>query len=356
MSAILAKFLIEINNNLRDINATLNTGIDKSTWAGIQEIVRTGTASRFFPIGSRITVTETTFGTQQYDVVAHDYYRSAYDDNAHTMTLMRRDLIQPIQYGVPQALFVADKDYAPGTYYFIVRNSVDKWAKGNYQFTLTKTYPKGAQLVIDGTSTAGALTTLTVKTYADSYSDSPIESAPITAGSSGVLIGTEGVELNNIYRVAHFSNNYKTSGVRQYLNSASPDVAQTWIPVSEYDRQPSWNKDGGFAGYISDLPADLYNVIGKTTIHTDGGVIKDYIFLPSKEDIFDGGFPFFRNGDQSDRAKTTINASKAWWLRTPKADDETGCRVYCADTSGALASYPANTDGLCACAPCFNIM
>ena len=82
-----------MNENLSKIANALAMDMDISTWAGIQKAVRVGVAPDLIPVGTQLAVDHSVYGTHLYDVVAHNYFKSAHDKNAHTMTLMCHDAL-----------------------------------------------------------------------------------------------------------------------------------------------------------------------------------------------------------------------------------------------------------------------
>ena len=94
-----------MNEHLSNIAEALDSQIDVSTWSGVQKAVRTGIAPELFPIGSSFVVEHTTYGQLQFDVVAHDHFKNAYDSDSHTMTLMCHTSLPRIQFDRPEAFY-----------------------------------------------------------------------------------------------------------------------------------------------------------------------------------------------------------------------------------------------------------
>ena len=135
-----------MNENLAKIANAIASDIDTSTWAGIQKAVRAGVAPDLFPIGTQLPVNH---GGKQYlyDVVAHDYFKSAHDKNAHTMTIMCHDVMDKLQFDAREAFYCFEDEegaeLGEGTYNFTLANTYGSWEKGTYQFTLTSSVPVG---------------------------------------------------------------------------------------------------------------------------------------------------------------------------------------------------------------------
>lgn len=328
----------EMNENLSKIANALSSDIDISTWAGIQKAVRIGVAPDLIPVGTQLLVTHSVFGDMLYDVVAHNYYKSAYDENAHTMTLMCHDQIGVVQFDSAEAFYYAESELPAGTYNVTLNEEYSSWLPGTYQFTLTKSLPVGGQLCINGASNV-PMTERFVTSYASRSVTSASESAAITIGKGGTSLGSFGIELNNIRRVPYGSNNYKESAVRQFLNSAS-ELGKVWSPQTKFDRPPSWVNN--LAGFVGGLDDEFFAVIGKVIVpcvandiyeSPDSTVVKgtkytvsDNFYLASQTEIFgttsgtaDGSvlFPYYKGAVNADRIKYRSGSATGWRSRSP---------------------------------------
>lgn len=326
--------------SLARIAGALGAKGDMSTWEGIQRAVKAGVAPQIFPIGYQFTVSHNVYGDMVYDVVAHDYFKSAYDANAHTMTLMSHELLPYIMYDMREAFYYAESELSAGTYNFKVSSSYLSWEAGTYQFTLSQALPKGGQLTIDGTSGA-SLTSCNVKVYANSTTTATTETVSITAGSAGTSLGALNKELNHIHRVVYGSNNYKESAIRQFLNS-SATAGKAWVPQTKFDRPPSWMSST--AGFINGLSSDFLTVVGKVIVHCSSNntyespdstvskderyTVVDKFYLPSMMEIFGTStnttmadnsvlFPYYKGATDADRIKYRDGIPDYWWTRTP---------------------------------------
>lgn len=359
---------------LDKIAGALGAKIDLSSWEGIQKAVKSGLAPELLPVGTQLMVSHDTYGDMVYDVVAHDYLKSKRDANAHTMTLMSHDVVADVQYDEAEAFFCANTLLRAGTYNFILPNTSGSWAAGSYQFTLTVDVPVGGQLCIDGHPNA-TLNTLKVVVYASRTSTTATESVPITSGNAGVSLGTFGVELNHVHRVAYGSNNYKESAVRQFLNSSAA-AGSVWTPQTKFDRPPSWSATR--AGFVRGFDDDLLAVIGEVIVpcstnavyespdsSTTKGTtytVADKFYLSSQKEILgealrtiDDGttmFPYYAGVTNTDRIKYEKGVACHWWLRTPLSNSaNVNSRISLAGND--TDSYVFNVVGI---APCFTIV
>lgn len=357
-----------MNENLAKIANALASDIDLSTWAGIQKAVRTGVAPDLIPIGTQLAVNHSVYGERLYDVVAHNYFNSAHDKNAHTMTLMCHDVIASLQYDAPEAFYCADSELPAGTYNFTIPTSFGAWSAGTYQFTTTGALPKGGQLAlsVDGNT---PLESQYVVRYESNSAINQTTQYVISLGNGGTSLGTFGVELNHTHRVAFGSNNYKESAIRQFLNS-SATLGSIWKPQTKFDRRPSWSSSvAGFAGGFDDV---LLSVIGEvivpcaanntyespdsTTAKGEPYTVTDKFYLASQTEIFGGAtsivvdntvlFPYYDGATNADRIKySTTSSAVHWWLRS---NDPWGAlHLRTVNSDGGLGSNLAhNTNGV----------
>ena len=325
--------------NLDKIAGALGSKIDLSSWASVQKAVRLGLAPELLPIGTQLVVSHDTYGDMLYDVVAHDYFKSEGNDNAHTMTLMCHDLLPGLMYDMREAFYYAESELPAGTYNFTISSSYLSWTEGTYQFTLTKALPAGGQLTIDGSSTA-ALTSYNVKSYVDRTTGNAIETVAITTGDGGTNLGTMGRELNHIHRIAYGSNNYKESAIRQFLNSSAA-AGSVWNPQTKFDRPPSWLKN--IAGFVSGLDNDFRSIIGEVIVPCSANnryeapdstvakgekyTVTDKFYLASQIEIFGTSsdtnaddsvlFPYYEGATNADFIKYQDGSPVNWILRSP---------------------------------------
>ena len=376
-----ASQLDTMNEHLKAIATALamdlDVGMDISTWEGIQRAVRLGVAPYLIPVGTQLEVNHSVYGTHRYGVVAHNYFKSAHDKNAHTMTLMCHDIIARVQFDAPEAFYYADTTLPKGTYNFTLSSNYSSWEAGTYQFTLWEDVPAGGQLVISGQSNA-PLTSMVVKSYGGKGWAEPIESSPIYKDANGTSLGTLGVELNHVQRVSYGSNNYKESAIRQFLNSsASP--GRVWTPQTKFDRPPSWSTgETGIAGFMMGLDEDFLSVVGEVVVpcaanntyeSPDSTIIKggkytitDKFYLASQKEIFGNNsdsvaddsvlFPYYGSADATDRIKYREGTMGNWWTRTPYS--WSGGGVLSVNSTGTLNSdFALYNSG---CSPVCNIV
>ncbi len=363
-----------MNEHLATIANALCSDMDITTWAGIQKAVRIGVAPALIPVGTQLVVKHSVYGEMLYDVVAHNHYKSAYDKNAHTMTLMCHDQIFATLFDSSEAFYYADNGLPAGTYNFTLESVYSSWAAGTYQFTLTKALPKGAQLGINGNADM-AMTARRVIAYSNGTTTTATEDCAITIGNSGTSLGTFGVELNHTHRVSHGSNNYKESAIRQFLNSTSA-AGSVWTPQTKFDRPPAWVNS--LAGFASGLDSDFLSRVGvvivpcaanktyespdSTTAKNEAYTVADKFYLASQKEIFgtssdsvdDGSvlFPYYDNATNANRIKYRDGSAAGWWTRSTYPWHSTSVQVVTSD--GTLYNHGAlHTTG---CSPVCTIV
>lgn len=345
-----------INGHLKTIANTLGYETDVSTWEGIQKAVRSGVAREMFPVGSQFNIYHSVYEGQTYEVVAHDYFKSNHDENAHTMTLMCRDVYPAMQFDSREAFYYADSPLEPGTYHFSIPEIYGAWAKVSYQFTLTQRLPQGGQLCLQDNAES-PMTSQFVTVFSSRTSTTPIETVRVSMGNAGTNLGTFGVELNHTHRIAYGSDNYKESAIRQFLNS-SGNAGSVWNPQTKYDRPPSWvNSTEGFLKgldprFLSTIgsvivPCSANNVFespDSTVTKGEKYTVVDKFYLASQMEVYgtsvgsvvDGStlLSYYKDATNVERIKCRDDVPAGCRLRTPV--DAIGNNVRLIHTDGSL--------------------
>ena len=166
----------------------------------------------------------------------------------------------------------------------------------SYQFTLTKPVEKGGRLA--GCYGAPNQAPSSWKVY--SYGKNGItlnETVDVTVGSSGTNLGTipydsRSGNLNSMQEMAYGWNRWKTSALRQYLNSNKPKE-QWWTPQDQWDICPDQlaTKDGFLCGMPEQMLSSLKKVKVSTfanTVNDEGteDITYDYVIIPSMEQMY----------------------------------------------------------------------
>lgn len=351
----------EMNQHLARIASAVGSHVDISTWGGIQKAVRAGIAPDVLPIGTQLKVSHSYYGDHLYDVVAHDYFKSVHNENAHTMTLLSHDVLDQVIFDNGEAFYCADSDMPIGTYNYTLESSYSDWPAGTYQFSTDKIIPKGSHFTFFSTMGLGMVGN-SVHVYAAPGSSALYADYKITSGNDGTRLGTLGKELNHAQRVAYGSGNYKESAIRQFLNSPSPTFSW-WKPQTKFDRYPYTAPTFGFmSGFDDEFLACVGKVIvpcaannayessDSTTKLGEQYTVSDYFYLASQVEIFgistDTGvdssivFPYFEDAIGADRIKYSSGAAAGWLTRSASSWSASGVRIVQAD--GNVNHYGAN--------------
>jgi len=307
-----------------EVKRTVGMGlIDVDSWDIVQQIVRDGNASKYFNVGDQFIVP---YKSVNYvaDVIGINHDIPTDVTKTHSLTLQFHDCLLNAQFSNSQALYYATAGLAAGTYYFT-------YSGVNYQFTLTSPVPAGGQLAFPWVYNTEILTTKIVS-YASKLATAPIESISIIIGGAG----TQLIELNHMDRCRYGSNNYKDSGIRQWLNSN--DEAFVWQSKTNYDRPSTYETKGFLKLLDPDLVAVLGSVnkqVARNTVNESGGqdTFSDKIFLLSRKEIYGANegvvigesvYPYYSQfaAAVTDaavpwRIKYLTGSPRYWWLRSP---------------------------------------
>lgn len=200
------------------------------------------------------------------------------------------------QFSPAQALFQSDSPLAAGTYHFTVANaSADSGDNGKtYQFTLSEDLAAGKQIRKTNSATASISAPGALKIYANGAATEPDATLSVTEGNGGTDLGTTdgSGDLNHFSRINYGHNRWKTSALRQFLNSDKA-AGLWWSAQEKWDVMPAYatTKDGFLKGYDPTIIAHMKPTkitTGKNTV-TDGGgvdVTIDRVFPASLEQMY----------------------------------------------------------------------
>lgn len=369
----------------------LSSAID--SWKNVPKIIRNGFGPKVLPVGSRLTVAHSEYGSIALDVAAHNHNKKPGDPDAPTMTLLMHHCIYGLQIDKSELLWAntGDSALAAGAYNFTLykgSNGGKTYEDGTYQFTTTKPIPAGGGWTHNkvGVWYANAadykpenITSGTVTTY-DSAGTVLESGLAVTAGNGGTALGTASNAkadcvntigtFNSIMRRAYGSNNWAESAARQWLNSSAA-ANSWWQRQTIFDMVPSYaNK----AGFLAGLDPDFVDALGAVDITTSRNTIyemgdtlggsyttRDKLFLTSMTEIGLGSnnsvaegsvLPLYDGATQTDRIKydqAAQTTARYWWLRSPNPWSANNVRIV--NPSGALNNGNA-TDGSGLAAAC----
>lgn len=276
-----------------------------TNWDDIGILAGAGNASRVFNIGDLIHEPwkDTANGDKAYDNPWRvNHFSDEEDINGNTISGMwiQTKYTHPfgVQFSHQRAFLACPDGLAAGTYHF---SFAEAWGTNvktgiSYQFTLTKAVEKDGRIA--GCYGAPNQAPGNWKVY--SYGADGItlnETVAVTTGSAGTNLGSlkstarQG-NLNCTQEMAYGNNRWKTSALRQYLNS-NQTKGNWWKPQDAWDIAPDQlaTKDGFLCGMDEELLRNIVPVKTTTYANTvnDGGgadVTYDKIIIPSPEQMY----------------------------------------------------------------------
>lgn len=285
--------------------AQTNIAHSNMDWNSVQTIVADGAGEKAFAIGTQLmedwkdTADNNKVYTFPWQV---NHFEDVTLENGEIMPGMWLQTHYTLPFGIQfshqRAFLTCPEGLSAGTYHFdFAKASGNNVKPGiSYQFTLTKPVEKGGRLA----GCYGAPDTAPTSWKVYSYGANGVtlnETANVTVGSSGTDIGTIPYEkrngnINSIQEMAYGWNRWKTSALRQWLNSNKPK-GQWWTPQDAWDICPDQlaNKDGFLCG----MPEQMLNSLKKVKVSTfastlnDEGVediTYDYVIIPSIEQVY----------------------------------------------------------------------
>lgn len=270
MSAIEAKYLIDMNKKLNSIKEIMTVQIKYNDWTDIQRIVNKGIGGDVFPIGTIITVPHAEFGNITFIVADHD--SSNYNFNGrHVMTLISKNTFN---LGFPQSY-----PYEYGYFYQEATNmylelpkAIGKWEAGFYNMPQTgggesKLFIKsninsnliGAESV--SVKDGEKINTRTVQYY------SGIDDPPYHYEGYYIFVTINEFIANGI-SFGYTANNY--NNFLKYMNNTSDKILNDIILTGN----PYFTIDNTIGNFYNGFNDDFKNVVcGRTS--------RDKFFIPS---------------------------------------------------------------------------
>ena len=363
---------ISIGTTLSPSGVSITGHIKDVDWLAVRRDVRSGNAPTKYPVG---TVLYDNFDSETgtaFQVVGYDKHFDPVMTSAgytHSMTLCELKLDDVITFDAPEAFLYLETELPAGTYKFTIPN-YDSTYGGNktYYFSTEHTVPVGGQIVMNwpynetpqsvstyagGSSTTAIESGLTLSEWVDGTSPDAVDIGTI-AGPSTQAGASEYGQMNHIHRARYGSNNYKQSGIRQYLNSNSAGNTW-WTPQTVFDRP---YKSSSSAGKLTKINQKLVNIMvtptitskangcfettsidGTTfTLSTDYSISTDKVFLLSPMEVnlsadtsVGSVLDYYVNATDGDRIKNRASNNTAyhWWVRTPSSSSANSSRrVY----------------------------
>lgn len=284
--------------------AQTNITHSNMNWGNVQAIVADGAGEKAFAIGTQLIEKWTdTAESKEYDMpwqVTHFEDVTLEDGEIVPGMWLQTHYTLPfgVQFSHQRAFLACPNGLEAGTYHFDFARTWGENVKPgiSYQFTLTKPVEKGGRLA--GCYSAPDTAPSSWKVY--SYGKDGItlnETVDIIVGSGGTNLGTfqyntRSGNLNSMQEMAFGLNRWKTSALRQWMNSNKPK-RKWWTPQDAWDICPDQltSKDGFLCG----MPEEMLNSLKKVKVVTYANTVNDeraeditydYVTIPSLSQMF----------------------------------------------------------------------
>lgn len=291
---------------VKALNIIAQNGISHQSmdWQKVRTLIANGVGESAFAIGTQLIEKWTdTADSKEYDMpwqVNHFEDMTLEDGEVVPGMWLQTHYTLPfgIQFSHQRAFLACPDGFSAGTYNFDFAKAWGNNVKPgiNYQFTLTKPVEKGGRLA--GCYEAPDQAPSNWKVY--SYGKDGItlnETVNVTVGSGGTNLGTipydsRSGNLNSVQEMAYGWNRWKTSALRQYLNSTKPK-GQWWTPQDQWDICP--DQLAGKDGFLRGMPEEMLNCLKKVKVVTYANIVNDegaeditydYVTLPSLSQMF----------------------------------------------------------------------
>lgn len=363
-----------------------------SGWDGFRNLVRSGTASSLYPIGTELYETWGDNTSNAWIIV--DYDNSDYMDPdltalgyTHNVILMEKNINQLASFEDKQSLLVTTQNLPAGTYYITIPAGTGNSHTGGRDRLFTSTA---------GLSDAGQLTWtwkyLTdnpgkVQGYASAYGSTQAFNVSTSRSISGTHLGTLKIAMTDpdgSYGPLNFwtrcsgdttysgSNNYYQSSLRQWINATT--ATEWWNPGCVFSRLwSSYNLPGKLYSLNSDMksvlatptiPCRTNNTfetgeIGGTPFALDTAyTVRDKMFIPSHTELganisgvptIGSTWSYFSTGASTKRIRTYNGTATTYWLRSPKLTSSTILYVVDPENMSEKEASMTPTGVVCAC-------
>lgn len=263
---------VNIGDLLKQI-ATVQTGtVDVSSWTKIRNLRKSGLAEKVLTVGDIIDDTWTDVAApKEYPYQWHVAdFQPIELQNGDTEASMLVQAHWAHPFGVQfshQRAFLACPDGLPvGSYYFTIESAWGNNVKAGdiVCFKTTKVVPAGGRVSGCYGAPDQAKANWRIYTHsADGKTQIETITPTFTKTDSATNLGTQHLNkregnLNSTQEMAYGWNRWKTSALRQYLNSEAAKGAW-WTAQDEWDVAPDQLKDK--AGFLSGCSADFLSAL-----------------------------------------------------------------------------------------------
>lgn len=275
-----------------------------SAWKQISGLVKNRYAQKIFDYGDQFIEKWTdTAGAVEYEYPWRvNHFENIELENGEVVPGMylQAHYAHPfgVQFSNARAFLACPDGLSAGTYNVMLGADWGSNVKANtyWSFTLTQDVSSGGRLAgFIGMPDVSTSSWKVISYAADGITK--IETVSVESGQNGTDLGTlqygtRNGNLNSMQETAYGWNRWKTSAIRQYLNSDQPK-GKWWTPQDEWDIAPEQlaTKDGFLCGLPDDMKQAIKTVKNTTYTNTvqDGGtadITYDKVFLPSLEQMY----------------------------------------------------------------------
>lgn len=323
----------QITKNKEDIAALkgyITEAVIPTTWGAVVSTIKTGLHREMYAIGDKFTSIwkDLNADMKEYD---NPWRINHFQDGAE---LKNGELIngmwlqtqyaqlKGVQFSHPRAFLRCPNGLVPGTYYFTIEsNWGDNVKAGDVVcFTLAKDVPVGGR--ISGCHGAPDRVKNNWRIYSYSADGktvietvTPTFAVPETGTNLGIQKNSSrNGNLNSTHEMAYGWNRWKTSAIRQYLNSDKPKN-EWWTAQDDWDIAPDQLPQ--IDGYLRGIDPELLAVIQPVKIISyantvnDGGAedtTYDRVILPSLEQMYIA--PQIRGEGEAHQYYKTLNGTE----------------------------------------------
>ncbi len=296
----------ETGDRIEGIREYLSAMVRPTTWNEIVKTIETGLHRNMYAIGDKFTNIwkDPNASMKEYDnPLRINHFQDGLElENGQLINGMwlqtQYAQLKGVQFSHQRAFLRCPDGLVPGTYYFTFESNWGNNVKAGdvVCFTTTQQIPVGGR--VSGCHGAPDQTKDKWKIYTHSADGKTIiETITPTFTASGVDLGIQksgsrNGNLNSTQEMAYGWNRWKTSAIRQYLNSDKPKN-EWWVAQDEWDIAP--DQLSQIDGYLKGIDPELLAVIQPVKITTyantvnDGGVADvtyDKVILPSLEQMY----------------------------------------------------------------------
>lgn len=279
-----------------------------SDWAGLADLADSGLFADAYGIGDQFVDTWKDTATNTEYTYPFQLNHIANVELQDGETLSNRPFLQAhyahpfgVQFSHQRAFLKCPNGLAIGTYYFTIESTwgSNVTAGDVVCFTTTVAVPNGGRVAGCYGAPDQAKSNWRIYTFT-ADGKTILETITPTFTASGTNLGTQKIntrngDLNSTQEMAYGWNRWKTSALRQYLNSAA-GVGSWWAAQDEWDIRP--DELTTKAGFLSGCSEDFINAIKTVkvttypnTVQDDTGgntpdITYDRVFIPSLEQIY----------------------------------------------------------------------